>query len=272
MLRFFATDGLPGRIPMDDRLTQSVSFAHRSYSNRLQLHEHAFHQIVLPRNGAMELEVDGRGGRVDWSQGVFVPAGARHVFATETGNEFAVLDVGRARFAELFGADSGGALGEKFFFPIGPEIRHLLDYAACNETALRGAARLADSWTILLLQSLASPPKAAATRGQLVLARALAYIEGNFSRPVSVGEIARAAGISERRLYILFRQELKCTPFAYVAGVRMNRAVDLLRETTLSIPEIAFRTGYADQSSLTHALKKAKGTTPASHRRRMQGR
>lgn len=40
----------------------------RSYSGEVELHQHDFHQIVLPRSGAMEIELDGRGGKVDASQ------------------------------------------------------------------------------------------------------------------------------------------------------------------------------------------------------------
>ena len=43
---------------------QSFSLALRSYSGQIELHEHDFHQIVLPQSGSMEIEVDGWGGKV----------------------------------------------------------------------------------------------------------------------------------------------------------------------------------------------------------------
>lgn len=48
---------------------QSFSLAVRSYSGQVELHEHDFHQIVLPQSGSMDIEVDGQGGKVDGSQG-----------------------------------------------------------------------------------------------------------------------------------------------------------------------------------------------------------
>lgn len=51
---------------------QSFALAVRSYSGQVELHQHDFHQIVLPQSGSMEIEVDGRGGKVDASQGVVI--------------------------------------------------------------------------------------------------------------------------------------------------------------------------------------------------------
>lgn len=236
-----------------------VSLTLRSYSGECEAHDHDFHQIVLPQSGALDIEVDGLGGRVDWSQGVVIPCGARHTFSTRTSNSFIVLDVAAP--------PCGTTLSDKTFFPITPQIRHLLDYAAHNAQALVSAAPLAASWSTLLLSSLAPPAKPLESRNQLILARALAYIEHNLGAPLTVRDIARACATSERRLYQLFEQQLQRSPFAYIASQRLDRAVDLLRETTRSIVDIAHSVGYADQSALTHALKKSRNTTPAAIRK-----
>ena len=76
---------------------QSYSLALRSYSGEVELHQHDFHQIVIPQCGSMEIEVDGRGGKVDASQGVVISAGARHTFLANTHNSFLVLDVSTER-------------------------------------------------------------------------------------------------------------------------------------------------------------------------------
>jgi len=68
-------------------------------------------------------------------------------------------------------------------------------------------------------------------------------------------------------LYTLFEQHLKTTPFAHVTRLRLDLAMDLLRDTRLSIADIAQRAGYADQSALNHALKKNRNLTPAAVRR-----
>ncbi|MCY1393655.1 HTH-type transcriptional activator RhaS [compost metagenome] len=233
----------------------------RSYTGECMPHEHDFQQIVLPQTGVMELEVDGRGGRVDWSQGVVIAAGARHTFDTPGANRFIVLDIPH---------EAPAALGDQPFFAITPALRHLLDYAHHNAQALVEAPPLAESWSHLLLATLTPARKPAKSQQQLILARALAYIDQHLAAAMTVGEIARACATSERRLYTLFEQQLQRTPFAYIANLRLDKAVDLLRQSRRSIADIAQCVGYADQSALTHALKKARQTTPAAIRKALQ--
>lgn len=246
----------------------AVSLALRSYSGQVELHDHDFHQLVLPQSGSMDIEVDGRAGKVDWSQGVVIPAGARHAFLAQKANTFLVLDVPATTFCGPKNLDLSTRLqADKRFFPVGPEIRHLLEYASRSAPLLTSSPQVAESWSTLLLSSLTLPPGIIPEHGQFTLARALAYIESHLDSRLSATEIARVAGTSERQLYVLFARHLNSTPFAHIATLRLNRAIDLLCETALSITEIAHRVGYADQSALTHALKKNRDLTPATVRR-----
>ncbi len=219
----------------------------------------------------MDIEIDGRGGKVDASQGVVIAAGARHTFQANTHNSFLVLDV-PSRCVGTRGSDAQSLdpLSDKRFFVLSPDIRHLVDYAIGNSVRLSESPRLAESWSQLLLCSLLQPEVSPQDPGQLILAKALAYIERHLHAPLTVRDIARHSGTSERRLYALFEQHLARTPFTHIASLRLNLAIDLLQQTSLPIIEIAHRTGYADQSALTHALKKTHGLTPASLRKRMR--
>ena len=249
---------------------QSFSLALRSYSGEVELHEHDFHQIVLSQSGSMEIEVDGRGGKVDASQGVVICADSRHTFLANTHNNFLVLDVSTDRGeAHKSTSASLDPLNDKRFFAVRPDIRHLLDYASSNGPQLVGSLAMAESWSRLLLCSLLQPEVARSDPGQFILARSLAYIEQHLATALTVHDIARHAGTSERRLYALFGQHLNTTPFSHIANLRLNLAIDLLRQTSLSIIDIAHRTGYADQSALTHALKKARHLTPAVVRKQV---
>ncbi|WP_265535257.1 helix-turn-helix domain-containing protein [Pseudomonas saponiphila] len=248
--------------------TPTASLALRSYSAQIELHEHDYHQIVLPQSGAMEIEVDGRGGRVDWSQGVIIPAGCPHAFSASTANTFLVLDVALSSpRAQTFEAETIKRLNEKSFFPVRPQIRHLLEYATRSVPLLTSSPEVAQSWSTLLMSTLVQPHSHSPDHGQLTLARALTHIENNLGTALTASEIARMSGTSERRLYRLFEQHLKTTPFAHVTRLRLDLAMDLLRDTRLSITDIAHRAGYADQSALNHALKKNRNLTPASARR-----
>lgn len=79
--------------------------------------------------------------------------------------------------------------------------------------------------------------------------------------------MAEAAAISPSRLHEWFRAELDSSPRAWLAEVRMAQACQLLRTSALPLAQVAQRCGYADQSALTHAMRRLRGVTPASYRK-----
>jgi len=63
-----------------------------------------------------------------------------------------------------------------------------------------------------------------------------------------------------------FKATLGVPPHRYILQRRVERAKALLRNPALSISEITFRCGYAEQSSFTRAFQKVTGAAPASYR------
>jgi AraC-like DNA-binding protein len=83
-----------------------------------------------------------------------------------------------------------------------------------------------------------------------------------------VSDVARAAGISAGHLHALFRAHVGRAPRSLISTRRLEEARRLLAETELPIAEVALRCGFADQASLTHAVRRELGTTPGGLRRR----
>lgn len=245
----------------------TFSLSLRSYSSEMELHQHDFAQIVLPQSGSLEIEVAGKAGRVNASQGVVIPCETRHAFQAKGNNSFLVLDLPSHGMGAEKAETLVDCLGRGSFFAIRPDIRHLLNYASSNRPWLNSSKAMAESWSQLLLASLRQAQAAPQHLRQLTLGKALNYIEQNLSANMGVTEIARHAGISERRLYRLFNQHLGTTPRAHIASLRLHLAIDLLRQSPLSITDIAHRVGYSDQSALAHALKKTHNLTPAALRK-----
>jgi AraC family transcriptional regulator len=88
------------------------------------------------------------------------------------------------------------------------------------------------------------------------------------SRSISVGSLARAAGVERTRLIRAFRRHYQTTPAAYLRRLRVERAARLLSETAEPIVAIALAAGFADQSHLNRVFKRLMGCTPASFRGR----
>jgi len=262
-----------------------VSLAQRSYASTARTHAHDnHHQLVLPLRGTLELEIDCRGGRAGSHQAAFIPAGSRHAFqAADTGqNLFLVLDVELDPNAamEVRTSELMERLARRVFVPITPPVRHLLacaehlfprPLAGDTDRCVAEPGTLA-SWTTLLFAALAPdrssrPPD----RLDLALSRAIAFMADNLERPITVPDIARAAGLSKSRLHALFRERVGRTPREQLAELRLRGALDLLGNPRLSIAEVAVRTGHCDQSALTRRVRAGCGLTPAAVRRSIAG-
>ena len=94
------------------------------------------------------------------------------------------------------------------------------------------------------------------------LRRAMEFMHDNYSRELALEEIASAAYLSEYHFARLFKQITGITPHVYLANLRLERARELLLESTLPISEIAAMVGYQSQSHFTKIFKSVTGTTP----------
>ncbi|EJL22700.1 DNA-binding domain-containing protein, AraC-type [Caulobacter sp. AP07] len=247
---------------MDQGLgSRAAQLSLRHYGPDADPHAHDdFDQIVLPRRGVLEMEIDGRGGRVQAGQAALVRCGTRHAFAARGDNLFVVANIGADLIAPF------EDLRDRAFLPVNAPVRGLLDFI-CGDAARQVEDAVAALWAPLLLRGLAVAPPRIDPR----LARAAALIERDFARPLSVRDLAAEAGMSQSRLFAGFAAAYGWSPHACLADTRLRAAQRLLSETALSIAEIALRTGHADQSALTRGMKARLGTTPGAWRKRPRG-
>lgn len=87
--------------------------------------------------------------------------------------------------------------------------------------------------------------------------------------PRTVSEIAAACGVHPVHLARAFRGFYGCSPRAYLQRCRLERAAALLRKPGASLTDVAVRSGFADQSHMTHAFRRAYAMTPAAYRRQI---
>ena len=113
-----------------------------------------------------------------------------------------------------------------------------------------------------------SSPKAEEKRRRLRTARD--YIEINYPLPISVEDIAAAAGVSRAALFRLFKAELNTAPADYLIAYRISQAKKLLSETDISITAVARSVGYEDNLYFSRAFKRLTGVSPSDYRSSQQ--
>ena len=88
------------------------------------------------------------------------------------------------------------------------------------------------------------------------------YIESHFCDPIDNGEIARKAGVSPQYLVRLFKRSLGLSPVQYVWNLRAEKGAFLLRQSGLTVGEIAYQCGYKNPFHFSRHLKTTYGHSP----------
>jgi len=99
------------------------------------------------------------------------------------------------------------------------------------------------------------------------LSAAMDAMHGDMSRRWTVVELARVAGMSRSAFAAAFRAKAGDTPLGYLTSWRVYRAKALLRDTPLSVQEIAVRVGYDTGTALSRVFARHEGISPGAWRR-----
>ena len=95
------------------------------------------------------------------------------------------------------------------------------------------------------------------------------YVAGNFAEGLTLKKAAALANMSQPQFIKLFKRVAGMTLVSYLTHVRLSHAFRLLKESSLTIAEVAFQTGFSDQSHLDRRFKAAFGQVPSAVRKQL---
>jgi AraC-like DNA-binding protein len=170
------------------------------------------------------------------------------------------------RTAREMGAPAGGTIG---FRKIVAEDRILaqgiaslcaagsLDHGALAKESLLSAV-LAEALTRHADRYVRRPAVGRESRATRL---AREFIDDNYARNLSLGELSEVSGIGRYWLIKAFKTAYGIPPYVYLTNVRVRHALRLLRDG-MGIAEAALTCGFADQSHLSRMFKRSTGVTP----------
>lgn len=100
------------------------------------------------------------------------------------------------------------------------------------------------------------------------LLRAKDLADARYFEPLTVDDLARAAGLSRAHFSRAFREAFGDSPHAYLLTRRLERAAALLRNTDRSVAEICFSVGLRSVGSFTSSFTRTYGCPPTAYRAR----
>lgn len=101
------------------------------------------------------------------------------------------------------------------------------------------------------------------------LRRATQLVRDKLGSPIGVGDLAKAAALSERSLRRRFDSELGMSPHDYLHAARILAAIERLSDPQESITMIGLSVGFESSSSFSHAFSAFVGETPRDYRKRV---
>jgi AraC family transcriptional regulator len=88
------------------------------------------------------------------------------------------------------------------------------------------------------------------------------YIEQNLAEPITLGDLARVAGLSRFHFCRRFRSSTAQSPMRYLQRYRLEYAKQLLTHHELTIAEIAAMAGFCDESHFSRRFRELTGMPP----------
>lgn len=95
------------------------------------------------------------------------------------------------------------------------------------------------------------------------------FIETNYTKDISLQDIAAAMGYSDAYFCKLFKQCFDKNFITYLNDFRTQKAIELLGDVTVSIKDVSYKTGYRDANYFARIFKRNTGLTPSEYREKI---
>jgi len=100
-----------------------------------------------------------------------------------------------------------------------------------------------------------------------IVSMAQSWLRAHLSESISMAQLAQRAGQSERQLRRRFVTATDESPMQFLLRIRVEEAQTLLRETNLSITDIALATGFSNSAYFSRAFRKVSAMSAGAYRK-----
>lgn len=105
------------------------------------------------------------------------------------------------------------------------------------------------------------------TKEYILSDKIMKYIEKNALKAFTIEKMCEQLNISRTLAYNIFYKQKHMGIMEYVKNLKIQKAIELLKDRTYSIKEIAFMTGFTDSNHFIKVFKKNTGNTPKQYQK-----
>ena len=252
-------------------------------------HSHSLCEIMYVNEGAMSIETESGLSRVGCNQFIWIDAGVRHWDLRFNNGLCSMMNI---EFQYEEGPDLAPDLGSLIkedstlqnMFAQQPRVLTLTDRNSVVFQLLKSIIPLADSTheqsrhlcsllctqvvlEIARLRSLNQSPEVAANR---YITEALDILQEGYAEPLTASYVAEQLHIHPSYLHRLFREYTSRTMKEHLQRIRIQHAQKLLRETRMSMQEIAAEVGFSNTQQFQQMFRRIVGVRPLDYRKQQQ--
>ncbi|WP_070963079.1 helix-turn-helix transcriptional regulator [Vibrio sonorensis] len=235
---------------MSDRITI------RSYTKNIRGHQHEYHQMVLPLNGSIEIQINQTAYLVSVGEAIVILSGQWHDFKADEKAKFIVVDINQLpQNMHAF---------DKQWFQINDALQSYLHFI---EQTISSAliAEHEEAMFKMFISLVEGLPLVA--KYDFRVAKVIARVQSYPEIEHRVKDLADHACLSATQLKKLFTRSVGMSVMQYVTKVRMEKAKSLLIYTDTPIAIVAQQVGYLDPSAFSRRFHQFYGQTPRELKR-----
>ena len=228
-------------------------------------HFHDVHEIEYACGGMVEVKTEAGHYLLPPHQAAWIPAGLAHQ---------TTLHAGARTLAVLFEPRLVPVAGDRVrIIAVSPLLREMMLYSARWPISRSESGSAADAFFQTLGYVVAEAlddekPLHLPVSNDPVVTAITEYTRAHLDR-VTVGDVTRAVGVSERTLRRIFSTHVGMSWRSYLLRARVLRSMTLLAESDRSVLEVSIAVGFDDVGAFARSFARHCGETPSGYKRRI---
>ena len=222
----------------------------------MPLHWHKEWELIYVTGGSVDFIINGEHITAKAGDVLYIPAGTPYKVEYSVGESIVVhFEYCSYQETENISLSNPSEVGLRFL--------HLMELWSSRHSVSQAKSIIYD-----ILYKIENDRKLSIKEGSA--AACIHYMQEHFCDPdLDIEAVCSASFISVSSLQRAFTKYFGISPRQYLIELRMNRALELLKEDTHSVKEIAFLCGFSDEKYFSRAFKKRYGTPPSQLKNHM---
>jgi len=232
-------------------LSKIINLSVRSYVQKMRSHKHHYHQLVLPLQGIIDIDIEGSRENIGVQRCAIISAGKRHSFSADENARFLVAD-----FNEL---PSNINEQPHCFVTISSPLQ---DFIYFIEQQLKFEYQpIIETHINELFYQLVAAQKLLPNIDARII-NVIDYLNSKLADVISLEKLADVACLSKSQYKVLFKQQMGTTTGQYILALRMTKARALLTHTDTPVAIIAEKVGYQNLPAFSRRFSAYFGQSP----------